>query len=110
MKRCFLLAGVFAAFVHSAAAHHLDGFDARIRGEAHLPAEWFNCKSEKDCDLVSVPCQNDLVVNATHKDEAREALIRKYPFCLGMSLHDTKASCEKHECITEEAKPNDKIK
>ncbi|MGJ0509719.1 MAG: hypothetical protein ACR652_21865 [Methylocystis sp.] len=108
MKNYFaILLGLWPILAQSAAAHHLDEYDERIRREANLPSAWFQCKSEKDCDLVSVPCQSDLAVNANHKEEARDALIKQYPFCLGTSLHDTKASCQKHECVTEGTKPSD---
>lgn len=90
--------------LQTATAHHLDEYDARIRAEAKLPAQWFTCKSSKDCALVSVPCQSDLAVNASHVDEAREALIKEYPFCLGTSLNDTQAACEEHQCVTKSTK------
>ncbi len=87
-------------YIPSAFAHHLDDFDARIRSEAKLPAEWFKCKSKDDCGLVSVPCQSDLAVNKDHVDEAREALVKAIPFCLGSSISDTDSVCEHHECLT----------
>lgn len=98
------LLAFWAAFAPIAFAHHLDDYDARIRGEAALPAEWFACKSARDCELVSVPCQSDLAVNASHVDQAREALIQRYPFCLGTSLHDTEALCKERRCATESSK------
>jgi hypothetical protein len=90
--------------VQTTSAHHLDDYDARIREEAKLPAEWFNCKTKDDCGLVSVPCQSDLAVNAMHADEAREALIQAIPFCLGSSISDTESACEHRECVTKSTK------
>jgi hypothetical protein len=99
MKALFLFLSL--ALVSSAAsAHHLDDYDALVRAEAHLPAEWFACRVTKDCDLVSVPCRSGLAINARHVDEAREALIEAIPFCLGSSLDDTEAVCEKNQCAT----------
>lgn len=93
------------ALPYSAPAHHLEDYDRRIRMEAKLPAAWFKCRTAKDCELVSVPCQSDLAVGGSYKSEAREALIQSYSFCLGSSLHDTEASCEKRECVTKATKP-----
>lgn len=90
--------------LQTATAHHLDEYDSRIRSEAKLATGWFNCKSESDCALVSVPCQSDLAVNASHVTEVREALIKEYPFCLGTSQNDTKAVCEEHQCVTKPLK------
>lgn len=106
-KLATIALGGCAFLAQFSAAHHLDQYDPRIRREACLPSAWFKCKSKKDCDLVGVPCRPDLAVNANHKAEARDALIKAYPFCLGTSRHDTEASCEKHECVTEEIKPAD---
>jgi hypothetical protein len=106
-KLTTVVLGGCALVAQSSAAHHQDQYDARIRREARLPSAWFKCKLKSDCDLVSVPCQLDLAVNANHKTEARDALIKAYPFCLGTSRHDTEASCEKHECVTEETMPAD---
>jgi hypothetical protein len=50
---------------------NLDAYDARLLAEANLPTAWFSCRSDKDCDLVPVPCQSDLAVNAQRVDEAR---------------------------------------
>ncbi len=105
-KQLALLSILAAALSQSAAAHHLDDYDARIRRDADLPAAWFKCQAAKDCELVSVPCQSDLAVAARYKTEAREALVKEYPFCLGSSLHDTEASCEKRECVTKGTKPS----
>lgn len=90
--------------LQTATAHHLDEYDARIRAEAKLPSKWFACKLASDCTLVHVPCQSGLAVNASHLDEAREALIRAYPFCLGQSLSDTEPVCEKRQCLTKSTK------
>ena len=84
----------------AAYAHHLDDYDARVREEARLPAGWFSCRTAKDCDLVSVPCRSGLAINGSHADEARKALVETYPFCLGSSLDDTEAACEKGQCVT----------
>jgi hypothetical protein len=92
------------AFIGDAAAHHLDNYDARIRAEAQLFAEWFSCKSKNDCALVSVPCRSGLAVNSAHVDDAKEALIRTFPFCLGTSLDDTEAACERRQCVTKPKK------
>ncbi len=100
-----LLFFVSMALPCSASAHHLDEYDGRIRMEAELPAAWFKCRAAKDCELVSVPCQSDLAVGGSYKAEAREKLIERYPFCLGSSLHDTEASCEKGECVTKATTP-----
>jgi hypothetical protein len=99
MRTLFLLAPL-AFFSATAHAHHLDDYDARIRAEAHLPAEWFACRVTKDCALVPVPCQSGLAINAQHVDEAREALVQAIPFCLGSSLDDTEAVCERSQCAT----------
>lgn len=104
MKMIWMLLASPIVLAQTAAANHLDEYDARIREEAKLPAMWFSCKSSSDCDLVSVPCQSDLAVNTSYSAEAREALIREYPFCLGTSLHDTKASCEERQCVTKDEK------
>jgi hypothetical protein len=93
-----------AALIKPAAAHHLEDYDARIRAEAHLPGEWFACKSADDCTLVSVPCRSDLAVSAAHREAARDALVDAIPFCLGSSLNDTEAACEKRQCVTLPAK------
>jgi hypothetical protein len=90
--------------LQTATAHHLDEYDSRIRAEVKLPAKWFNCKSASDCELVSVPCQSNLAVNASHAAEAREAIIKEYPFCLGASLSDTRAVCDEHQCVTKPIK------
>lgn len=103
MKRGLVLLLLMAS-TQIAFAHHLDGYDARIRAEAHLAPSWFACKTTKDCVLVSVPCQSDLAVNAAWRDEAREALIDAFPFCLGSSTSDTEATCEKGQCVTSPAK------
>jgi hypothetical protein len=84
-----------------AAAHHLDDYGPRIRQEAGLPAEWFSCRAQDDCALVSVPCQSGLAVSAAHSDEAQEALNHFYSFCLGSSVDDTVASCQARHCVTE---------
>jgi hypothetical protein len=94
----------FSAFAQQAAAHHLDDYDARIRGEATLPAGWFTCSKADDCDLVSVPCQSGLAVNAAHKEEAQELLNHHFYFCLGSSLDDTAAACKARHCVTEPKK------
>ena len=108
MRKYFrILLGGCIVFVRPAAADQLKEYDERIRHEAKLPSEWFRCKKEKDCDLVSVPCQSDIAVTASHKDDAQEALIKQYPFCLGGSQHNTEAKCKKHECVTEGAKRAD---
>lgn len=99
-KKWILFLAVPILLPQAAAAHHLDEFDERIRKEANLPAEWFTCKLAKDCDLVSVPCQSDLAVNIAHSAQAREALIQKFPFCLGSDQHDTEVACEKRQCVT----------
>lgn len=99
MRTLFLL-GALSLFCAPARAHHLDDYDARIRAQAHLPADWFTCRVTKDCDLVSVPCQSGLAINARHVDEAREALIQAIPFCLGSSLEDTEAVCDRNQCAT----------
>lgn len=105
MKRPRLLSlAVFAAFIQPAAGHHLDDYDARIRAEANLPAAWFNCGKAEDCDLASVPCQSGLAVNASHKDEAQDALNHHFYFCLGSAVEDTQATCEKRHCVTEPKK------
>ncbi len=91
----------FAACAREAAAHHLDEYDARIRAEANLPADWFNCKKAEECELVSVPCQSGLAVSASHSEEAQELLNHHYYFCLGSSLDDTEAACEARRCVTE---------
>lgn len=98
MKRILVSALIFMS--DAVSAHHLDAYDRKIRAEAHLPPAWFACKTVKDCDLVSVPCKSDIAVNGAHKDEAREALIDRYPFCLGESAHDSEASCEEGQCMT----------
>jgi hypothetical protein len=103
MKRTLIFV-FLAALTQTAAAHHLDDYDAQIRAEANLPGEWFTCKSTDDCALVSVPCRSDLAVNAAHRDVAREALIDAFPFCLGSSLNDTEAACERRACVTRPAK------
>jgi hypothetical protein len=103
MKRNLGLLFLIAS-LQPAVAHHLDDFDARIRAEASLPQEWFACKSSEDCALVSVPCQSDLAVNTAYRDEAREALINAFPFCLGASTSDTEASCSKRQCVTSPSK------
>lgn len=95
---CLLLSLLLA--VTAASAHHLDDYDARIRADARLPAEWFICRVTKDCDLVPVPCRSGLAVNGQHVDEARRALVDAYPFCLGSALDDTEAVCEKGQCVT----------
>jgi hypothetical protein len=95
-----------AALMQGAAAHHLDDYDARMRAEARLPDDWFVCKKTEDCALVSVPCRSGLAVNAAHVDAARDALIEAFPFCLGSTLSDTEAACEKRQCVTEPAKDN----
>lgn len=87
-----------------AEARHLDEYDVRIRAEARLPAQWFICKSSTDCELVSVPCQSGLAVNTSRAAEAREALIKEYPLCLGQSLNDTKAVCDERQCVTKSTK------
>jgi len=74
------------AFIGDAAAHHLDNYDARIRAEAQLFAEWFSCKSKNDCALVSVPCRSGLAVNSAHVDDAKEALIRELSPIFGDGL------------------------
>jgi len=99
-RAAILLLAAWVLLVKSAAAHHLDNYDARIRGEANLPALWFECKTTADCELVSTPCQSDLAVNGGYSSVAREALVRTYFFCLGSSVHDTAASCEGRQCVT----------
>jgi hypothetical protein len=99
-----ILLAVFVGFVQPAVAHHLDEYDARIRAEARLPAAWFDCRKTDDCDLVSVPCQSGLAVNASHKEEAQDLLNHHYYFCLGSSLDDTVAACEARHCVTEPKK------
>jgi hypothetical protein len=96
---------VVTALPSSASAHHLDNFDELIRAEARLPADWFHCRTAKDCDLVSVPCQSDLAVNSDHATEAREKLVDHIPFCLGSSLHDTEAECVARQCRTKASQP-----
>jgi hypothetical protein len=103
MKQGLILLSLLAS-TQIAVAHHLDDYDARIRAEARLAPSWFACKTSKDCALVSVPCQSDLAVNAAWRDQAREALIDAFPFCLGSSISDTEATCEKRECVTSPAK------
>jgi hypothetical protein len=103
MKAILFLIG-FLAFAQDATAHHLDDYDAQIRAEAKLPADWFSCKKNGDCTLVSVPCRSGLAVNSNHHDEAREALIKAIPFCLGQSIDDTTAACEHNECVTKSEK------
>lgn len=98
MKRFLVVVMLFAPV--TAFAHHLDAYDRKIRKAANLPLAWFACKTDKDCDLVSVPCKSDIAVNGAHKDEAREALIDRYPFCLGESIHDSEASCDEGQCMT----------
>jgi integrase len=68
MKRFLVFAILFAPV--TAFAHHLDAYDRKIRKAANLPLAWFACKTDKDCDLVSVPCKSDIAVNGSHKDEA----------------------------------------
>jgi hypothetical protein len=92
------------ALTENVAAHHLDDYDARIRSQAKLPADWFSCKTKDDCTLVSVPCESGLAVNSSHVDEAREALITAIPFCLGQSYDDTEATCEHGQCATKTIK------
>ncbi len=99
MKSGVVLA-LLITLTDTALAHHLDDYDARIRAEARLPAEWFTCKSSEDCALASVPCQSGLAVNTSYKEQAREALIDAFPICLGTSLNDTEATCEKRQCAT----------
>lgn len=98
MNRILVFLTLFAPA--AAVAHHLDAYDRKIRKAANLPAVWFKCKIDKDCDLVSVPCKSDIAVNGAHKDEARQALIDHYYFCLGESIHDSEASCEEGQCMT----------
>lgn len=95
---------VLLALTENVAAHHLDDYDVRMRSQAKLPADWFNCKTKVDCTLVSVPCQSGLAVNSDHEDEAREALISAIPFCLGQSYDDTEATCEHGQCATKMTK------
>jgi hypothetical protein len=99
-KRCTSIVFVALWTPQIAGAHHLDEFDTRIRAEAKLPAGGFNCRREVDCAFVSVPCQSGFAVNAGHVDEAGEVFINRYPFCLGTSLSDTKATCEESQCVT----------
>jgi hypothetical protein len=87
-------------FTQTAAAHHLDNYDERIRATAELPSDWFACNSSADCALVSVPCQSDLAVNASHADETRASLVRAFSFCLGSSLHDSESACHERQCAT----------
>jgi hypothetical protein len=97
---------VYFMSVGAAFAHHLDEYDERIRQEAGLPPEWFSCRTIKDCDVVSVPCQSDLAINSAHVADGRERLIKTFPFCLGQSIHDdTEASCDDHQCVTKGVKP-----
>lgn len=103
-KRMGLSLAALLLAASTAGAHHLDDYDARVRAEARLPAAWFSCRTDKDCDLVSVPCRSDLAVNAQRVDAARAALIAADPFCLGSSLHDTEAACEKRQCVTRDHK------
>lgn len=103
MKTVFFLIGLLA-LTKDAVAHHLEHYDVHIRAEAKLPSEWFNCKKKDDCTLVSVPCRSSLAVNSTHVDEAREALITAFPFCLGQSIDDTEAVCEHSQCVTKPEK------
>lgn len=98
--RGFLLFLLLALVPSGVGAHHLDDFDRHIREEASLPAGWFACRAEQDCALVQVPCRSRLAVNGSHVDDAREALISAYPFCLGSDLEDTEAACEKGQCVT----------
>ncbi len=95
----------FVLFTSSSSAHHLLEYDERIRGEAKLPAKWLACKTTKDCDLVSVPCQSDLAINAKFKNDARDVLVHNFWFCLGTSQHDSEAVCEDHQCVTKPTKP-----
>lgn len=98
--RTFILLGLLVLSSAAARAHHLDDYDARVRAEANLPADWFSCRVTKDCDLVSVPCRSGLAINKQYVDVARDALIQAIPFCLGSSLDDTEAACEKNQCVT----------
>lgn len=84
----------------AAAAHRINAYDQKIRNAANLPPAWFVCKTVKDCDLVSVPCKSDIAVNALHKEETRQALIERYPLCLGESIHESEASCDGGQCVT----------
>ncbi len=97
--RAFLLL-LLALAPSAASAHHLDDFDAHVREEAGLPAEWFACRTARDCGLVQVPCRARLAINESHVDAARAALINAYPFCLGSDLDDTEAACEKGQCVS----------
>jgi hypothetical protein len=99
-RRCTSILFIAISTPQMAGAHHLDEYDTRIHAEIKLPAEWFICRREADCALVSVPCQSGLAANAGHVDEAREVLTNRYPFCLGTSLSDTKAACEERQCVT----------
>ncbi len=103
MKRVVSFLSLLAS-TQIAFAHHLEDYDARIRAEAHLAPSWFTCKTSRDCALVSVPCQSDLAVNSAWRDQAREALIDAFPFCLGSSLSDTEATCKERQCVTSPAK------
>jgi hypothetical protein len=105
MKKIWSLALIAAAALADVAqAHHLDGYDARIRAEAHLPAAWFSCKTADDCDLAAVPCQSGLAVSKSHRDETQEILNHTYFFCLGSPMEDTVAACEARRCVTEPKK------
>lgn len=101
MRRLAFSFAALAAFTGAAAAHHLDDYDARIRAEAGLPADWFSCRTAGDCDLVNVPCQSGLAVSAAHSAEAQDVLNHHYFFCLGSSAGDTVAACEARRCVTE---------
>lgn len=103
MKKSVLILTAALAVAQPALAHHLDDYESRMRAAANLPESWFACKSKDDCTLVAVPCQSDLAVASGHRDDARVALIRAFPFCLGSDLHDTAAACRKRRCVTEPA-------
>ncbi|HEY8161458.1 MAG: hypothetical protein ACR650_05550 [Methylocystis sp.] len=102
MKRLLISSLIWVALANSAPAHHLDNYDERIRAEANLPAAWFNCKKNDDCELVSVPCQSGLAVSASYKKEAQDVLNHTYFFCLGSSAEDTTATCKARRCVTEQ--------
>ena len=89
-----------------AGGHKLQAYNALIRKEAGLPAEWFTCITGVDCALASVPCHWSIAVNVARKDEAQEVLNKKFSRCLGLAADiSAAASCEAGECVTREQNP-----
>jgi hypothetical protein len=79
-------------------------YELSIRREAHMPDDWFQCETDKDCAVAHIPCQAGIAVGRKYKAAAETAICQLencYEACTSSMADNSIASCDfDNECVT----------